>query len=277
MPPRSVREPTGRPGTELVGYDSLDGFRVGGWLVLPEGPVTSAVVSIHGYGGRGELEPEYVPPGAACLYPVARGLPELSTDPSLPSVAAEHVVHGLESREKYILGPCTADVVFCAISALTELLDRALGERRGGLRLGLYGGSFGGGIAAMGAPWEDRIDAVALHVPTFGGNPARLATDCAGSTAAVAAYVREHPDAWRVLDYFDSAASATRIGVPTIVAPARVDPGVPPVGQWAVAEAVPAHLRRLVPLSAGHVPPRPELEREKAGLARDVRHLFGAE
>lgn len=275
--PRSVRQPTGHPGTELVRFTSLDGFRIGGWLVLPDGPVTSAMVNIHGYGGRVRLEPEHVPPGAACLYPVARGLPELSTDPTIPSLAAGHVVHGLESREGYVLGPCTADVVFCAINALAELLGSTLGERHGGLRLGLYGGSFGGGIGAMGAPWDDRVDAVALQVPTFGNNPGRLAVDCTGSTAAVTAYVREHPEAWRVLDYFDAATSAARIDVPTIVAPARFDPGVPPVGQWAVAEAVPARLRRLFPLTAGHVPARPELEREKAELARDVRHLFAAE
>lgn len=280
--PDCTREPIG-PGIELIRYTSLDGFRVGAWLVLPGGdsgadvPVTSVVVNVHGYGGRGQLEPEFVPAGAACLYPAARGLPELSLDAAIPVVTAEHVVHGIESRESYVLGGCTADTVFCALNALTELLGRPLGERHGGLRVGLYGGSFGGGIAALGAPWDDRIDAVALQVPTFGNNPERVAVDCTGSTAAVAAHLLDHPEAWPVLDYFDAATAAARITVPTLIAPALRDPGVPPVGQWAVARAVPEALRTITPLTAGHVDATPALEREKAAFAGDVRDLLSAE
>lgn len=272
--PRVERAPTSAPRTELVRFTSLDGFRVGGWLVLPEGDVTSVVANAHGYGGRGDLELEYVPDGAAAFYPVARGLPELSLSDDIPAPSAEHVVHGIGSRDTYIQGPCTADLVFCAINALEELLDRPIGARRGGLPLGLYGGSFGGGIAAMAAPWDERIDAVALLVPSFGNNPDRLAVECLGSGAAVTAYVREHPEAWDVLDYFDAATAAARIAVPTAVAPAREDPAVPPVGQWAVAEAVPEALRTIVPLTAGHVPEYPGYTAEIAGWAATVRALF---
>lgn len=272
--PEVERVPTSSPRTELVRFTSLDGFRVGGWLVLPDGEVTSVVVNAHGYGGRGELEPEYVPEGAAAFYPVARGLPELSLSDDVPAAHAEHVVHQISSRETYVQGPCTADLVFCAINALEELLGRPLGARRGGLPVGLYGASFGGGIAAMGAPWEERVDAVALFVPSFGDNPARLAVECIGSGAAVTAHVREHPEAWEVLDYFDAATAAARIAVPTAVAPAREDPSVPPVGQWAVAEAVPERLRTIVPLTFGHVPEYPGQAAELAGWAATVRALF---
>lgn len=273
--PDVERAPTSSPRTELVHFTSLEGFRVGAWLVLPEGDVTSVVVNAHGYGGRGSgLEPGFVPAGAAAFYPVARGLPELSLDDQIPATSAEHVVHGIGSRETYVHLGCTADLVFCALEALGELLGRPLGLRHAGLPVGLYGGSFGGGIAAMGAPFDERVDAVALLVPSFGNNAARLATDCLGSGAAVTAHVREHPEAWDVLDYFDAATSAARITVPTVIAPAHEDPAVPPVGQWAVAEAVPAELRTIFPLAAGHVPDYPGQAAELAGWATRVRALF---
>lgn len=272
--PEVAREQTTSPRTELVRFTSLDGVRVGGWLVLPEGEVTSAVVNAHGYGGRGELEPQYVPDGAAAFYPVARGLPELSRIDGIPDNSAEHVLHGIGRRHTYVHGGCTADLVFCAINALEELLGRKLGKRRGGLPLGLYGGSFGGGIAAMGAPWDERVDAVALLVPSFGNNPARLATACVGSGAAVSTHVRAHPEAWDVLDYFDAATAAARIRVPTAVAAAREDPAVPPVGQWAVADAVPEELRTVVGLTAGHVDQYPGQVEEMAAWATTVRALF---
>lgn len=272
--PAVERSAAGMPRTELVRFTSLDGFRVGAWLVLPEGEVTSVVVNAHGYGGRGELEPEYAPDGAAAFYPVARGLPELSLADDVPGTSAEHVLHGIGSRDTYVHGPCAADLVFCALNALEELLGRPLGARRGGLPVGLYGGSFGGGIAAMAAPWDERVDAVALLVPSFGNNAARLEVDCVGSGAAVTAHVRGHPKAWAVLDYFDAATAAARITVPTAIAPALEDPAVPPVGQWAVADAIPEALRTVVPLTVGHMPDHPGQEAELAGWAATVRDLF---
>lgn len=262
-------------GIELIEYTSLDGVRLGGWLTLPPGDIRSAVIVGHGYGGRAEPEPWWAPADAAVLYPVSRGLPTLSLVDGIPSDGAEHVLHGIRSRETYVHGGCAADI-WCAITALEELLDARLGERHGGLRLGYFGPSFGGGIGAMAVPWNDRIDATSLHVPSFGAHARRLAVPNDGSSAAVGAWVREHPEAWDVLDYFDAATAATRIRVPTIVAAAREDLSVPPVGQFAVADAVPEQHRRVMVMTAGHRE-YPEEQAEMAAYAAATRELFAAE
>lgn len=270
---RPIRRPADG-GVELIEYSSLDGVRLGGWLTLPPGDIRSAVIVGHGYGGRDALEPRWVPKDAAVFYPVSRGLPRLSLIDGIPSDGAAHVLHGIRSRDTYVHGGCAADI-WCAITALEELLGVALGERQGGLRLGYFGPSFGGGIGAMAVRWDDRIDAASLHVPSFGAHARRLAVPNEGSSASVSAWVREHPEAWDVLDYFDAATAAARIRVPTIIAAAREDPAVPPVGQFAVADAVPDAYRRVTVLTAGHREYAEE-EAEMAAYAAATRELFAA-
>lgn len=262
-------------GVELVEYTSLDGVCLGGWLTLPQGEIRAAVIVGHGYGGREAPEPWWAPVDAAVFYPVARGLPRLSLVDGIPSGAQGHVLHGVRSRETYVHGGCAADV-WCAISAMEDLLDTRLGERHGGLRLGYFGQSFGGGIGAMAVPWDDRIDAASLHVPSFGAHAQRLAVPSIGSSAALRAWVREHPEAWDVLDYFDAATAASRIRVPTIVAAAREDPAVPPVGQFAVSDAVAEPYRRAMVMTAGHQE-YPQQQVEMAAYAAATRALFAGE
>ncbi|WP_170934034.1 acetylxylan esterase [Microbacterium sp. JB110] len=272
MAPESRRSSGGIDGADIVRFTSLGGVRLGGWLVLPEGEVTSAVIVAHGYGGRNSLDAEWAPAGAAVFYPVARGLPTLSTVEGIPGFSKEHVLHGIGSRETYVHGGCAADV-WCAVSALEEVLGRALGASQGGLRLGYFGPSFGGGIGAMAVPWDDRIDAASLYVPSFGAHVARLAEPSVGSGSALAQWVEHHPEAWSVLDYFDAAASARRLKVATIVAPAAEDPSVPPVGQRAIADAVPREHRTVMPMTAGHLE-YPEKDAEMAAYAEATRRLF---
>lgn len=257
---------------ERVSYTSTDGIRLGAWLRLPSGPIRSAVVVAHGYGGAQEPAMEWVPDDAAALFPIARGLPTLSLNATIPALSHDHVLHGISSRDSYVHGGCAADF-WCSISAFEELLGTRLGEKHGGLRLGFFGPSFGGGIGAMLVPWDDRIDAASLYVPSFGSNRQRLAAPCIGSGAAVRQWVTAHPEAWKVLDYFDAATSARRIAVPTIVAAAKDDPAVPPVGQFAIASAIPDEFRHLRVMTAGHREYEGEAE-EMSAYARATRELF---
>jgi len=273
--PTPALEPSTIAGAQVVRYTSLGGIRVGGWLVLPEGQPRSAVIVAHGYGGRAELDPRWAPADAAVFYPMARGMAELSLVDGIPSFSKDHVLHGIESRETYVHGGCAADI-WCAVNALEHVLETPLGERHGGLRLGYFGPSFGGGIGAMAVPWDERIDAASLYVPSFGSNVARLATDCVGSGAAVTEWVAQHPEAWTVLDYFDAATAAARLRVPTIVAAAREDPSVPPVGQFAVADAVLPQFRTLISMTAGHRE-YPQEAAEMAAYAAATRELFAAD
>ncbi|MCC2336654.1 acetylxylan esterase [Cellulomonas wangsupingiae] len=245
--------PTTRPSADTmagfdvfdVEYTSVGGVRLGAWLAVPvDGPVERGLVHSHGYGGR--LAPEAVVPveRAAVLFPVARGLGSRGLVEGIPSTAEAHVLHGIASRETYVHGGCAADV-WCAVTALCELVPAAA------TRVDYLGGSFGGGIGALAAPWDPRIAAVCLSVPSFGNHPLRVTLPCTGSGEAVRAHVADHPEALETLRYFDAAATARHLRVPTHVAAALADPAVPPPGQFAIHNAV-AGPRELYVREYGH-------------------------
>ncbi|MFF2325122.1 MULTISPECIES: acetylxylan esterase [unclassified Streptomyces] len=258
-----------------VTFDSVGGIRLGGWVALPaEGAAEHGFVIGHGYGGREEPGPD-VPlplPRSAAILPCVRGMKERGQQPGIPDMSAGHVLHGIESRDTYVIGDCVADL-WCAASALHELVPE-LSPEEGGPRLGYLGESFGGGLGALAVPWDDRFGAAQLTVPTFGNHPLRLTLQCAGSGEAVRRHHQEHPEVAEVLPYFDAASAATRLTRPTLVAAALFDPSVPPPGQFAVYNAL-AGERELLVLNAGHFE-YPGLDAEKEDL-RAARRRFFAE
>lgn len=261
-----------RDGVRIHGvtFTSVGGERLGGWLALPaDGPVRHGFVIGHGYGGRQGPGPD-VPlplPGAAAILPCVRGMGARSPVAGVPDVADAHVLHGIESRETYVIGECVADL-WCAASALHELVPglAAAGP------LGYLGESFGGGLGALALPWDDRFGAAQLTVPTFGNHPLRLTLPCAGSGESVRRYRREHPGVTEVLRYFDAATAAGFLELPTLVAAALFDPSVPPPGQFAVYNAL-AGERELLVLSAGHFEHAGTVA-EKVGLVAGRRRFF---
>lgn len=228
-----------------VEFGSLDNFRVGGWLVRPrDEPVERGVVIGHGYGGR--EGPDFDQPfqRAAVLFPCARGL-SLSARPELPANPDGHVLSGIERPETYIHGGCAADLVWCAASALMELLPATTG------RLDYMGISFGGGIGALALPWDERFQRAHFNVPSFGHHPLRLTLPCVGSGAAVRGHQRQTGQTLATLRYFDAAVAARYLKIPVHIAAARFDPAVPPPGQFAIHNAL-AGPRDLFVLAAGH-------------------------
>ncbi|MGW1229873.1 acetylxylan esterase [Streptomyces sp. NPDC001478] len=249
-----------------VTYTSVGGVRLGGWVALPleSGPVRHGFVIGHGYGGRQEPGPE-VPlplPGSAAILPCVRGMVTRGTVEGIPEVSSAHVLHGIASRDTYVIGDCVADL-WCAASALQELVPELAGPGR----LGYLGESFGGGLGALALPWDPRFAAAQLTVPTFGNHPLRLTLPCAGSGEAVRGYHADHPEVVEVLRYFDAATAAGFVELPTLVAAALFDPYVPPPGQFAVHNALAGPTELLV-LTAGHF--------EHEGLAAEVAALVAA-
>lgn len=261
-----------RDGVRIHGvtFTSVGGARLGGWLALPsDGPARHGFVVGHGYGGRQEPGP-VVPlplPGAAAILPCVRGMGVRGLRAGVPDVADGHVLHGIESRDTYVIGDCVADL-WCAASALQELVpELGPGGGAGARGLGYLGESFGGGLGALALPWDDRFGAAQLTVPTFGNHPLRLTLPCGGSGESVRGYHRGHPEVVEVLRYFDAATAAGFVELPTLVAAALFDPAVPPPGQFAVHNAL-AGERGLLVLKAGHF--------EHVGLAQDVAGLVAA-
>ncbi|GAA1952848.1 acetylxylan esterase [Kitasatospora viridis] len=229
-----------------VGYGSTGGVRLGGWLVRPaDGVVERGLVMGHGYDGCHLPLPPLPVPRAAAFFPVARGLGARSLRTDIPADPREHVLHGIADHATYVIGDAVADLVWCAASALLELVPEAAP------RLDYCGISFGGGVGALGLPWDDRYRSAHLTVPTFGNHPLRVTLECVGSGTAVRQRWLERPEVLDVLGYFDAATAATRLRIPVQVAGALFDPSVPPPGQFAVHNAL-AGERRLHVLPAGH-------------------------
>ncbi|WP_166845940.1 acetylxylan esterase [Isoptericola sp. BMS4] len=238
-PADAVLEPLGRAGAHDVSrvtFTAADGLRLRGWVGLPATDLARVgIVHGHGYGGRDFPDLERVPADAAVIFPVARGLGALNAGLGAPPVNVEHVVHGIDDVGTYALGRCAVDL-WHAGTALLEVLAET-----GADDVPLYhvGKSFGGGIAALAAPWDDRVVGATLVVPSFGQHDLRLAVRCLGSGEAVRRYVAEHPEAREVLRYSDASVAARHLRVPVRVEAAAWDTHVPPQGQLAIASAVP--------------------------------------
>lgn len=251
-----------------IEYTSVDGIRLGGWLTLPaDGRIERGLVVGHGYAGRDEPEPQAPVARAAVLYPCARGMPARGRQPGIPDTSARHVLHGIGSRDTYVHRGCAADI-WCAVSALHRLVPQAAA------RTDYLGGSFGGGIGALAVPWDPRISAACLFVPSFGNHPLRLRLPCTGSGEAVRQHARAHPEIAGVLRYFDAATAATFLHVPTHVGLARRDPAVPPPGQFAIYNSLAGPRERFL-LEAGHTEYAGQAEQDRALRAAQRRFLAG--
>lgn len=225
-----------------VRFETWHHLRVGAWLVLPKHrPIRCGAVIGHGYGGR--TGPDFVDQDAACLYLCMPGF-DLSRSTDIPAEAQRHVLHGIASRDTYILRACVA-TIWSAVSVLQELYPQTRQH------LSYLGGSFGGGLGALALPWDHRIERAFLAVPTFGHHPIRLQCPCNGSGQAVRLYAEKHPQVHDVLQYYDSATAATHVKIPVLAAAALFDPAVPPPGQFAVCNSL-AGPKRLFVCSAGH-------------------------
>jgi cephalosporin-C deacetylase len=250
-----------------VSFASWGGYRIGAWMTVPQEP-RGAVVVGHGYGGRAWLDMEYAARGFAAIFPCARGF-HLSSNETLPWQAAEHVVHGIESRETYLIRGCVADF-WLAATVLRDYLRERCGEFEP--PLAYSGGSFGGGIGALMLPWDERFRAAFLEVPTFGNHPVRLGIPSTGSAESVRRYATVHPEVSEVLAYYDAATAAKRITIPTLCAPAVFDPAVTPEGQFAVANAL-ANAEIFVQPSGHYIVPG--LEEVQARLLERVFVFLG--
>jgi cephalosporin-C deacetylase len=250
-------------------YRSGSGVDVGGWLLLPlTGRVRRGLVVGHGYGGRDAPDGGPFPDGCAVLLPCLRGLGRTPV-PGVCADPAHHVLHDIRDRDRYILGGCVDDL-WLAVSALLALLPQVAG------RVACLGPSFGGGIGALAAPWDPRIARLCLEVPTFGHQALRLTLPCTGSGEAVRTYARTRDfNVMETLAYYDAASAAGHLRVPTLVAAALFDPAVPPPGQFAIFNAIPPGLGRLIVLDAGHHE-YPGREQQMRTLGHEVLSFLGA-
>lgn len=274
-----LASPDPRVRLHEISYQSVDGVTIRGWLTTPaEGPITRGIVLGHGYGGWAFPDDVARVPlrGAAAIFPCARGIGLSERQAGVPSDPGKHVLHGIESRDSYVLGKCAADMVWGAASALLELVPE-LARQRNGPRLDYFGISFGGGVGALALPWDDRFTRAHLILPSFGNQRLRVRLPSEGSAKALAAYFEDHPQALGVLEYFDAANAAQFLHIPMHLALAKRDPMVPPPTQFPIYNAIPGPQRKhLFILQTGHVDDDPGKSSDLLRLQHSLGEFFAS-
>jgi cephalosporin-C deacetylase len=210
------------------------------WIIRPEHSNGGLVIG-QGYGNPA------VPPasrfGLTVCFANVRGL-GLSQCKEIPWQPHRHVLHGIDSKENYILRGVISDQ-WMAARVMLDMFPDCAGN------LNYMGGSMGGGMGALLLPWDKRFKAAALSVPTFGAE-IRFDYRSTGSGEACRKYVLEHPEARKVLEWFDASAAARYISIPVCCTPALFDPCVAPAGQFSVVNAVPEQYKTVYIRETGH-------------------------
>lgn len=210
------------------------------WISRPENSGGGLIIG-QGYGNP--AVPMSAKFGLTTGYACVRGLgaaqcKDISWQPS------KHVLYGIESKETYILRGVIADQWMAARVMLDMFPDCAS-------NLNYMGGSMGGGMGALLLPWDKRFRAAFLNVPTF-GSEIRFEYQSTGSGEACRQYIIEHPEARKVLEWFDASAAARYIRIPVCCTPALFDPCVAPAGQFSVVNAIPEQYKTVYIRETGH-------------------------
>ncbi|MFA0086072.1 acetylxylan esterase [Vibrio sp. E150_011] len=245
-------------------YQSTDGVRIGGWLLLPErGKVNSAIIWAHGYGGIEAPDTSWKLKHTAILIPCFRGISR-SQQASISNEPYWHVLHDIQDKQKYIMGGCVQDL-WCGISALLTLFPHI--EKR----IGLIGNSLGGGLSVFASAFDKRISRCHFHVPTFGNTSLRFAMRTAGSTQALIDY-KDRDMIMKTLPFFDASCAAKFLTQPTLWGLALFDPYVAPPGQFSIYNAC-HNKKELFLLDAGHCTYHNE-DKQNRELRKSVEAFF---
>ncbi|MGL6259535.1 acetylxylan esterase [Vibrio sp. WXL210] len=245
-------------------YDSTEGVRIGGWLLLPLcGGVEAAVIYGHGYGGLHAPDTSWALDNTAILMPCIRGIsrsryPGVSDDPYW------HVLHHIQDPHQYIIGGCVQDI-WCGISALLTLfpgIEQAIGYA---------GDSFGGGLGVIATAFDLRITRGHFHVPTFGNTQLRLTMPTVGSTQALIDF-KDKALLAKTLPYFDTSVAARYLTQPTHWGLALFDPFVAPPGQFSAFNAC-LSPKKLTVLDAGHFDYQGKVQQLRA-MKQNVHRFF---
>lgn len=251
-----------------LSFTSTDEITIKGWALVPEsGEIKRGFVIGHGYGGCDGPDFRLPFEHSVLFFPCSRGISRSRTA-TLPESPPLHVIHGIEDRNRYLIGGCVDDL-WLSVSALLDLFPQVAGS------VGLLGISFSGGTTLLAAPWDKRVSRCHVNVPTFGHHPLRSQLRTHGSGDAVQRFANQNPGvAEKTLAYFDAATAASFSNTPTHFACARFDPCVAPPGQFATYNATPDAHRKLFVLTAGHHEYRAQQSEEKQ-LLHELRCFFG--
>ena len=212
-----------------VRYDSLDGYRLSGWLSIPrgDGPFPG-LIQMPDYGSAVDIPFMSLRHDAVVFNPSHRGQrgsdePFLARHPGL-------LIEGIGDPHTHILRGVYAD----ALRAVDLLADRSDVDRQ---RMVLYGGGLGATLALVAGALRPRVRALAVDMPIMVGTPGALELADAYPLEDVNDYLRTYPEereaALASLEPFNPLALAGGVTCPVLLSAGARDRGFcpPPLGE----------------------------------------------
>ncbi len=249
--------------TYKVNLAALNGKRVYGWYCVPalEGRnlkvATPGLLVLPGYGNHGISPPTWLAKaGFAVIAIQVRG-----NDVDLPKYEGEsYMTLGIESPQTYVYREIYA---FC-IRAVDFLCSRPEVDAE---RIGVFGGSQGGGLSLATAALDKRIKACAPDVPYLSDYPEAVRWANL-PYKEIADYLEKYPEqsrqVFRTLSYFDVMNLAPNIQCPVVMGIGLVDRICPPPTEFATYNRVTAQKEyRVYPLAGHRLPAKHTLYKVK--------------
>ena len=225
-----------------VFYDSIDHVRIGAWYCVPageRGPLP-AILIVPGYQSDPGIPKEWARRGYAALSVGPRGKlrSRAQFDPGYPGL----LTHGIVDRNVYSYRGFYVD----AWRGVDFLLSR---DEVDSDRIGVRGGSQGGGLTLCTAAMRGEIRAAAAGAPFLTGFMDAIELTSTYPYQEINDYLRLHPSSRerveRTLNYFDCINFADRITCPIIVNIGLQDNVCPPETGFALFRKIASEEKRL--------------------------------
>lgn len=245
-----------------VHYDSLDGVRIAGWYCLPrERPKKlPAIVQMPGYLSDPSIPRGLAQQGYAAFSAAPRGKIRSNQqfNPGYPGL----LTHNIVDRNTYSYRGFYID----AIRTIDFLLSR---DEVDSGRIGVTGGSQGGGLTIVTAALRPEIRAAAAGAPYLCGFMDAIELTHTYPYQEIRDYLRLYPQRLEAvretLAYFDGINFAPRITCPIMVYIGLQDNVCPPETGYAVWNAIGSKEKAIYPYDghghdAGGIHQRPILD-----------------
>ena len=233
-----------------VHYDSLDHVRIFGWYCLPrerEAPLP-AILTLPGYNAEPGIPRDLALRGYAAFDAAPRGKvgSHRQFNPGYPGL----LTHNIVDRNTYGYRGFYVD----AWRAVDFLLSRGEVDPK---RIGVRGGSQGGGLTITTAAMRQEVRAASASVPYLCGIMDAVELTDTYPYYEITEYLRVYPDRREeveyTLSYFDVNNFAGRVRCPIIINIGLQDPVCPPETGYAVFEAIGSADKKLYPYDGyGH-------------------------
>ncbi len=254
-------------------YDGWNGARICGWYLLPEsGGPHPALVFYHGYGGSKGTVYDYLPwlvQGYAVLAIDVRGQSGESSNPG--NYPGGHVkgwmTQGITDPKTYYYRGAFVDAVRAIDFLETQGNDIDM------QRLGVTGGSQGGGLTIAVAALDSRPVAAVAFVPFLCHYRRALTITDQMPYGEISQYLRVYPEreafVYRTLSYCDGMNLASNVRCPIMMTVGLQDLICPPSTVYAAYNHLGAETKSLLVYPYNGHEGNPAHQEQRIGWLRD--------